>query len=203
MKNMLKKINKRSLLLLALFGSAAPLLPAAAAGDASVELEREKHFVCEVCGRGFVRGDHLEAHRRIHSGEKPYTCEECGRGFTQVANLKPHMRTHTGERPFKCEWPGCNYAAQKKDAFNRHRYTHTGQKPFKCTEPGCEHATTQKGHLTIHMRRHTAEKPFKIRASKKISENRKVFADAEAVNALLALSRAAQRPRSDGNNSEE
>ncbi|GBM28364.1 Replication initiator 1 [Araneus ventricosus] len=64
--------------------------------------DKEKRFVCDVCGKDFSNKHNLHAHHREHTGEKLFVCPTCGKKFTQKSNLTTHLRTHTGEKPFSC-----------------------------------------------------------------------------------------------------
>lgn len=59
--------------------------------------------VCNECGHQSKRIEHLENHKRIHSGEKPFKCDECDMAFNQKIHLTIHKRRHSGEKPYKCE----------------------------------------------------------------------------------------------------
>ncbi|KAJ5653267.1 hypothetical protein N7490_000270 [Penicillium lividum] len=55
---------------------------------------RAKARICNHCGRGFRRTEHLERHVRTHTKEKPFICF-CGSAFTRRDLLKRHNRiTH-------------------------------------------------------------------------------------------------------------
>lgn len=117
--------------------------------------ETKKHQ-CSVCNKRFTRKQHLDLHRRVHSGEKPYSCTICERTFALKGTLEVHMRTHTGERPYSCSI--CKKTFTQTSALTSHRRTHTGEKPFSC--PTCKKTFGQKVHLEVHMRSHTGERPY-------------------------------------------
>ncbi|KAI9006536.1 hypothetical protein CLU79DRAFT_780211 [Phycomyces nitens] len=61
--------------------------------------ESDKIFVCRgfsPCNMGFSRSEHLNRHRRKHTGEKPYACtyHGCLRSFSRFDNMKQHLNTH-------------------------------------------------------------------------------------------------------------
>ncbi|KAK1545823.1 hypothetical protein CPAR01_03325 [Colletotrichum paranaense] len=43
--------------------------------------------VCSICGRSFMRRDHLKRHKQTHITEKPIECNYCGRKFARRKNL--------------------------------------------------------------------------------------------------------------------
>ena len=60
-------------------------------------LKREKMWICEVCGSGFVSTRNLIRHVKwVHIADKPFVCDVCGKGFIELAKLSAHQRYHTG-----------------------------------------------------------------------------------------------------------
>jgi Zinc finger, C2H2 type len=46
---------------------------------------RDKNYLCTICGKKFYTNFHLEVHARSHSGEKPFGCSVCGKKFSQAS----------------------------------------------------------------------------------------------------------------------
>ncbi|GBN83833.1 Zinc finger protein 436 [Araneus ventricosus] len=114
-------------------------------------------FVCQICGKGFGRKNHLVSHYRTHTGEKPFDCDKCGKRFGRSSDLARHRLIHTGEKPFVCD--KCGKTFGRSNYLARHRRTHTGEKPFACDK--CEKSFGQSNDLTRHRRSHTGEKHYK------------------------------------------
>lgn len=66
----------------------------------------EKPFACEVCGKRFVRKQHLTAHIRNHTGEKPYVCSQCGKAFSASSSFSIHKTNSYGRKTIClcCVW---------------------------------------------------------------------------------------------------
>ena len=59
--------------------------------------DKNKPFVCKVCGKGFGRKKEFKEHMNIHTGERPYKCEHCEKAYSSSGNLRMHRRTvHLG-----------------------------------------------------------------------------------------------------------
>jgi hypothetical protein len=64
---------------------------------------RERQFLCDICGKSYTQSSHLWQHMRFHNGVKPHSCkvDGCDRAFTIKPDLNDHIRKfHTGERPY-------------------------------------------------------------------------------------------------------
>ncbi|XP_036978107.1 uncharacterized protein LOC119032725 isoform X1 [Acanthopagrus latus] len=111
-------------------------------------------FQCDKCDKKYSSREHLNVHRRIHTGETPFLCSTCGRGFRSVYSLRLHVRIHTGDRRYTCHICGKTSIQH----LMRHMRMHRGEKNFLCTE--CGKAFLSSGELRLHMRYHTGERPY-------------------------------------------
>lgn len=70
------------------------------------EQEPDRPFVCDMCGRKFIRATHLRRHVRIHTGEKPFACHICGRRYARGDYLRAHIQAHRRDKIHKCKHCG-------------------------------------------------------------------------------------------------
>lgn len=75
-------------------------------GGGDPEVEPDRPYPCEVCGRKFIRATHLRRHMRIHTGEKPFACHICGRRYARGDYLRAHIHAHRRDKIHKCKHCG-------------------------------------------------------------------------------------------------
>ncbi|PIA16904.1 hypothetical protein COEREDRAFT_41972, partial [Coemansia reversa NRRL 1564] len=58
----------------------------------------DRKYVCDWrnCGQSFDRIEHLNRHKRRHTGEKPYRClaGRCTKLFSRFDNMMQHVGIH-------------------------------------------------------------------------------------------------------------
>ncbi|XP_055533536.1 uncharacterized protein LOC129723375 [Wyeomyia smithii] len=66
------------------------------AGAASVgdDIDNERNYECNFCGKLFTRSNTLSYHLKVHTDEKPYKCGSCDKAFREQYRLTKHQRTH-------------------------------------------------------------------------------------------------------------
>ena len=92
-----------------------------------LKIHGEKKFSCDVCGKAFVKKDHLEAHKRSHTNIRPYKCTDCGKAYKYDGQLRIHRRYHTGQR-FYCAV--CQKSYVDKADMKRHLLVHKSEKDY-------------------------------------------------------------------------
>ncbi|KAG5840957.1 hypothetical protein ANANG_G00194420 [Anguilla anguilla] len=79
---------------------------------------------------GNERKDRMSYHVRSHDGSvgKPYVCQSCGKGFSRPDHLNGHIKqVHTSERPHKCQI--CNASFATRDRLRSHLACHEDKIP--------------------------------------------------------------------------
>lgn len=120
-----------------------------------------KVFVCEVCGRGFLKKSYLQDHREAHGTEKAYTCKFCGKSFKRRTVLVKHKRIHTHPRQCICEH--CGKRFNDNGTLKTHKLLlHTKERNFKCMICGQTFPLkpTLDKHIRRHLKRERGEKDF-------------------------------------------
>lgn len=62
--------------------------------EVSDEIDNERNYECNFCGKLFTRSNTLSYHLKVHNDEKPYKCGTCDKAFRERYRLTKHQRTH-------------------------------------------------------------------------------------------------------------
>lgn len=46
----------------------------------NIKVHIDFRFICDICGAGLKRKEHLERHKLGHNPERPYICSVCCKG---------------------------------------------------------------------------------------------------------------------------
>ncbi|KAK6185177.1 hypothetical protein SNE40_007467 [Patella caerulea] len=66
-----------------------------------LEQDKDKPYVCDICGARFSVQLSVQRHKKIHTAE--FKCSVCGRHFSSRYDLEVrHMHIHTKELPYRC-----------------------------------------------------------------------------------------------------
>ena len=58
----------------------------------------DKKFLCQFCGKRFLRADHLNRHTVLHKDIQVFKCRSCGEEFLRASHLDKHRRKAHGTR---------------------------------------------------------------------------------------------------------
>ncbi|KAJ1953709.1 hypothetical protein EC988_002833 [Linderina pennispora] len=105
-------------------GSMASTTTATSNPDKSGPAERKYSCEWRGCGQSFDRIEHLNRHKRRHTGEKPYRClvSKCAKLFSRFDNMMQHVGIHTVEGR-KTEIPNIKNSSVKGNGRGRARRT--------------------------------------------------------------------------------
>ncbi|CAN8071998.1 unnamed protein product [Agarophyton chilense] len=114
--------------------------------------ERPHQCLFPLCGKSFLRKDHLTRHQYSHKQERPFPCTfpQCDKSFATAQRLSRHRNLHNKPHPFKCDL--CDQSFLKPHALDLHRATHAHSEPltYACDAPNCQSVFSQHVRLQRH-----------------------------------------------------
>ncbi|XP_066940293.1 uncharacterized protein [Macrobrachium rosenbergii] len=149
---------------------------------------KERHHLCNVCGKTFVFKFSLNAHsaihedtprhvcvcgvsfklrtsymshvRRIHqaASEIKFSCELCFKSFRDRHTLRLHMTSVHKPKTIPCKAKGCKKVFSSVSLMRCHYRYHLNQK-FTCDK--CGQSFSTESYMQKHILSHSGEKPFK------------------------------------------
>nr|XP_023017075.1 zinc finger protein 836-like [Leptinotarsa decemlineata] len=116
-------------------------------------------FCCTICHKYFSQSENLQLHiRTYHTKERPYLCNECGKGFVNSTRLNRHMWIHSGYKPYVCQY--CAKTYSNSNDLKNHERLHLGKSIDDCKPYSCDichrkffHSCRLERHKKIHMRK--------------------------------------------------
>ncbi|XP_014679616.1 PREDICTED: zinc finger and BTB domain-containing protein 17-like [Priapulus caudatus] len=125
---------------------------------------RQRSFVCEICGHGYYDRNTMLQHRRLHSDEG-IPCERCGKQFKNALYLKRHRRTHADYEGTPCA-EGCGKTFKSRANMLSHVVKiHSAGKALTCPYAGCAKTFRYRGILNNHVRTRHVRRDRSIRCS--------------------------------------
>ncbi|KAH3876815.1 hypothetical protein DPMN_000665 [Dreissena polymorpha] len=128
----------------------------------------EKPFTCNYpgCDWAFSTASKLTRHMTKHTNSRKWICNVCGKAFLRSEHLKGHMISHTGIKPFICPVEGCNQKFVSKSSVYVHikKHKNKGQRVsdnnsivYHCPMDQCQEQYDCKTKLRSHMLKHFPE----------------------------------------------
>ncbi|KAJ5916319.1 hypothetical protein N7504_000334 [Penicillium tannophilum] len=83
---------------------------------------KDNKWVCTFsgCHCRFGRKENIKSHVQTHLNDRQYVCDRCGKDFVRGHDLKRHLKTHSGKKPFACAC-GASFARQDALTRHRQR----------------------------------------------------------------------------------
>lgn len=118
-------------------------------------IHNERKFICDQCGKNFIRLTNLQAHTRsVHATSYDFRCKVCpDKKYTNLLALQRHERAKHSDNPYTYPCDMCDRIFYDHTDRRRHRWTHGGfPKPFACLV--CGKAFHENKQLRLHMKSH-------------------------------------------------
>ena len=120
-----------------------------------------KIYRCELCEYTCDRITRFEEHMTMHKGERNFICQTCGKGFLKKNTLRGHILWVHKEKTIHCDY--CDHVTSTVANLREHvriMHTHRNVKPFKCAY--CDYHCLTAGNCRKHVAVRHKELPVKV-----------------------------------------
>lgn len=112
------------------------------------EVEGQKNFLCQFCGRKYFKKCSKDLHERKHTGKKVHRCGQCSKVFIKVFSYLRHQReVHAVKKTFICAECSKGFSTQRR--LKEHIGVHQSEKTHKCIQ--CNHSCHTASGLRTHI----------------------------------------------------
>lgn len=118
---------------------------------------RLREFMCEDCGKTYIKYVNLRDHiDSVHKERPPFSCDLCGYSNRRLVNLSNHMKSKHLQPAHICMI--CSQACVTKGVLKNHLLLHSFDKKFVCKI--CQKGFAQNAGLLIHLAQTHNQKSF-------------------------------------------
>lgn len=136
--------------------------------------DESKAFLCNICGKKWVKLTDLEIHMIAHRETRPYACDQCHMTYKRAYELTGHInKRHLNIRPHTCSYCGLGFFTRR--ILDNHIRTHTNERPFACEI--CQQTFRIEAGLFLHKQHHHFIQPKKLQKKLNIGFNSNLIKD--------------------------
>lgn len=118
-----------------------------------------KNFLCEECGKSFLKIYQLRDHLISHGNIRSHICKICHKTFKQMSSWKNHQAVHKKIKDIKCT--ECTFATNTIYNLRVHERTHRDIQAYACSY--CEMKFKTASNKLKHMRGvHQKQRSLKV-----------------------------------------
>ena len=125
-----------------------------------VQVNPNKRYIYDICGKGFSRSDDLRDHRiSVHKIGEPWTCHDCDKTYGRKKGLEEHLKTkHSGVYLQECPVLNCDYKCQSKKVLDSHLAQKHGEGEQKFVCPMCKKEFASEYLRDRHVKKNMCQK---------------------------------------------